>query len=130
MSYQQPIGNPVDTWWNAVRNVMEPCIDLLAQFPPAPDSTSANELVPTVRMAFKQIDNSYYPPQAERAREYLLESLLYLAKSLQEQSVQGQLAPETAHNVAYHKFLMVTYFLLERGIYEPAPDSYRKQRAS
>ena len=128
MSYQQPIGNPVDTWWSSIRTVIEPCIDLLGQFPPAPDTCTANELIPTVHSALSVIDNAHYPPQAKQIRDYLLESLIYLHKSLQEQAVHGLLAPDTAHNMAYHKFLMVSYFLLQRGIYEPTPDSYKKQQ--
>ena len=130
MSYQLPVGNPVDAWWCSIRSVIEPCIELLGQFPPAPNATTANELVPTVRRALDTIDDASYPPQAQQIRDYLLESLLYLGSSLREQATHGHQAPETSHNMAYHKYLMVSYFLLQRGIYEPTPDSYKKQKAS
>ena len=120
--YQQDsIGNPVDVWWNATRREIIFCIDLLAHFPPAPNSNLAGELIESVQYAHDYVTHTPYPQEATKVREFLLESLSYLIESLREQRVLGLLVSESTHNMAYHKFLMVTFKLLQSGIYEPAP---------
>lgn len=115
------IGNPVDTWWNTTRREIIFCIDLLAHFPPAPNSTTAGELIASVQRAHDYVSHAPYPAQATKAREFLLESLEYLIESLKEQRILGLMVKESTHNMAYHKFLMVTFKLLQAGIYEPTP---------
>jgi len=132
MEYQKynAIGNPVDAWWNTIRPEIDICIDLLGQFPPARNSSTALELLPAVRHAHDYIKNAYFPNQAAKIRDYLLESLYELAQSVKQQAAHGLMAPDSSHNIAYHNFMMVSHLLLERGIYEPEPGKQNKSRVS
>ncbi|MGJ3239277.1 MAG: hypothetical protein ACFE0Q_11270 [Anaerolineae bacterium] len=127
LDYNQ-IGNPVDTWWNAIHDEIEICLILLGQFPPAPDAISASEYMPMVRRARQFVAGERYPQKAEHIRLYLLESIDYLLASLAHQVEGDEVSTENAHDIAYHKFLMVIYHLLDRGIYEPKP-GYDQQSA-
>lgn len=120
------IGNPVDAWWNATRKELPLVIDLLAQFPPAPNVPVAENLLVSVCQTYDTLKNAPFPPQANKAREFLLESLVYLIESLREQVALGLKVSESSHNMAYHKFLMVSFKLIQRGIYEPAPSKQIK----
>lgn len=115
------IGNPVDSWWTSTRNLIDNYLDLLANYPPAPDSQSAREMLNGVNHACELIEQSDYPRQAKRIREYLLESLNFLSDSLKEQAALGVHARNYSHNMAYHSYMMVAHLLLKRGIYEPCP---------
>ncbi len=123
-------GNPVDSWWNTIRPEIGICIDMLGQFPPARNSSVAREVLPAIHHAQNYIQNTDFPVQAAKVRDYLLESLQELAHSVKDQATHGLLAQNTSHNVAYHNFMMVSHLLLQRGIYEPAPGKHNKARAS
>lgn len=120
------IGNPVDAWWMAIRREIDLSIMLLGQFPPAPSSNAAENLIPSVVATLQIIQQVPFPPQAGKIRNFLLDSLIYLIQSLKEQAEQGLMAPQTSYNIAYHKYLMVMHYLLQRGIYEPEPRKYNK----
>lgn len=132
MTHQQltSIGNPVDAWWNTSRHEIAICIDLLGQFPPAPNSPSALEILPAVRRAHEYIKCAYYPHQAEKVRKYLLDCLYELVQSLKEQAAHGLMTPKTSHNMAYYSFMRVTHLLMQRGIYEPEPIASSRSKVS
>lgn len=122
------IGNPVDAWWNTIRREIATSIDLLGQFPPAPDATSASEILPSVYRAHDYVKNTDYPHQAGKTREFLLTCLYELVQSLKEQSVHGLIAPDNSHNMAYYNFMRVSQLLRQRGIYEPDPCSNNRSK--
>ena len=124
------IGNPVDSWWNIIRQEIASCIDLLGEFPPAPNATGAREILPTVYRAHDYVKNADYPQQARKIREHLLSCLYELVQSLKEQSVHGITARDTSHNMAYYNFMQVSQLLIQRGIYEPDPGNRNRNRIS
>ena len=120
-NHYKNIGNPVDMWWNITRAEITLCIDLLAQFPPAPNATVVADSIASVGRAYHYVKDAPYPEQAQQARAFLLESLLYLHHALKEQQISGKSSHTVSYNIAKHKFSMVSFTLLKRGIYEPSP---------
>ncbi len=129
-NHDYPLGNPVDTWWNNTRQHLDTSISLLAQFPPAPNSNAAADMIGHVQRTQQHIANYHVPSKAQKIYDALMECLKQLEISLREQAVHGLMMRNSAHNIAYHQFLMVSYYLLQRGIYEPEPTAYRQQQAS
>ncbi|MEO1286490.1 MAG: hypothetical protein AAFV93_01875 [Chloroflexota bacterium] len=128
MTDYRTLGNPVDTWWNHTRQHITVCIDLLANFPPAPNSQTAVEMIPAVRRARLIVDDSPAPDKALQIQSELVKCLKHLEISLREQAVHGAVVKHASHNLAYHHFLLVCYYLLQRGVYEPEPVPRKKQR--
>ena len=113
------IGNPVDMWWNSTRQEIALCIDLLAQFSTVSNSSLADELTASVGRAYHYVTQAPYPAQASQIRDFLLETLLYLHQAIKAQEVLGINGKQESYNIAKHKFTMVSFKLLKRGIYEP-----------
>jgi len=123
-----PIGNPVDTWWETIRNEISESITLLGQFPPAPNSIVARQLVSEVKKAYLIVQESPYPSQASPARLHLLNSLNHLLDSLKQQIILGLNSKRSTHSEANRQFMTFTQMLLKRGIYEPPPAQQSARR--
>lgn len=115
------IGNPVDSWWNYIRADIGESIKLLAYSPTYDTPEDAAKFLTTVETHYRLLLQAPFPKEATPAREHLVSSLAYLCDSFRSQSQFDCSDSERSYALAYQKFTLFAYTLLNRGVYEPDP---------
>lgn len=115
------IGNPVDSWWNHIRDDISESIKLLAYSPSYDTPEDAAKFLTTVEAHYHWLLQAPFPKEASPARDHLVSSFAYLCDSFRSQSQFDYNNSERSYTLAYQKFTQFAYTLLNRGVYEPDP---------